>query len=952
MLEFRWISCFLTRHALVVAVVALGLALALQHGGAWGSSGVAQPDPQGFPAAPLLPRDQSRQTKSMPYAGMNLLFIVDQSGSMGGVPYGGPADWANGNDPDGFRFEGPIYALDWLDSYVSTLTLPRGQEPPLMNMAVLAFGTNARLILDWTAIGQDQNKASWQTLKSDIASDISYTRFRPDPSRSGYNLGDTNFLDAFATARSLFQHAPSPAGGKHYLNAIVILTDGGPCAPPNACTVAQGLAHLNALAGDVRSYFPRHEIYLVGIDSTDGYWTTYADAWGDVVCGPGATCDASHLLRVITLNELVAHFNEILVGLANEVVPGSIGSAAVPIPPGEFSVPPYQQLLRLNVFKTKPGQLPGGAINLYHENNLVTPSVLSGPSAPIERYEVEAPAPGTWRIDVPDADAVKAVTFVTNLMAVGLRGEITTPQPVEYQAVDFRLDVVDRNDQTIARYPNNEYPLTFEVAVYDARDPDKENRPQIAALVVSDDPAAPDAFSYTGTWRPMEAGTYEVRASAFYTDSNTQQPVYLFEGLSAVDPLVVGETFFEHQGISSAGQPVTSVRENEDLTLTTLVKDKATGAVVAWDTSHLVMELQVLSASTQTPVMQPQHFSSAAIPGVIEGAMQVGIPGDYVFLTRAGMMDDQQQFVPLEDFGSAFPLTVRPLHPLVLELMVIPGNEAVDAQRPGPFPRPWSKTPVTVQIQLRDQITGQLASLQYVTGGSETLPTLKLEHNGRVDDLTDRLMESLPGRYVTVLDDLGMGDFTFSAQSQTPADQLANGDFVWQAASARFVQERRLALFIPLAIGIALAVLGLLIVSTVMYRQFVIRRREAPLRGTLDIVAIDPATNEPELYATVELTHYSRNRLTLGEGQLKAPLELIEISTRRDSTISEEGALYVERVKAGGKPIAANLPVRLGIGDEVFLLTDDNGVEYYVAKDMAGVLGSGLVETVISLAEL
>src|SRR5699024_5037805 len=114
------------------------------------------------------------------YAGVDILFIIDQSGSMGGPAFngvGGPFD------PDGLRFTGPQYAVEWLSTFVENIVTT---DVPEVRVGLLSFGSVTRnLIANWTTI--DARSSSWSQVKDQILQDISANRFGQT------NLGSTDF---------------------------------------------------------------------------------------------------------------------------------------------------------------------------------------------------------------------------------------------------------------------------------------------------------------------------------------------------------------------------------------------------------------------------------------------------------------------------------------------------------------------------------------------------------------------------------------------------------------------------------------------------------------------------------------------------------------------------------------------------------------------------------------
>ena len=178
--------------------------------------------------------------------GVDLIFLIDQSASMGGLAYGG-ADHPEANDRLGLRFTAPRDAIAWLGESYLALGTP-GDPQKGSHAAVVYFGDTAEVASGWQTIAP-ASKEAWEAQYAAIGAGLSPETLGPR------NLGKTNFLAAFAQAAELFQQLPSDLPGERK-RLIILITDGLPytgLGPPNLVSRARYMLKL----GDyIESHFP------------------------------------------------------------------------------------------------------------------------------------------------------------------------------------------------------------------------------------------------------------------------------------------------------------------------------------------------------------------------------------------------------------------------------------------------------------------------------------------------------------------------------------------------------------------------------------------------------------------------------------------------------------------------------------------------------------------------
>ena len=114
------------------------------------------------------------QAQTATFAGLDVIFLVDQSGSMGGTAFGcNEVACRNPTDPLGLRFQAVQYATDTLGEYRV------GIAPNVpMRLAVVSFGDSAKVTLDWTQIASPV--ADWDTQRTQLLNQLSEAVFRGD----------------------------------------------------------------------------------------------------------------------------------------------------------------------------------------------------------------------------------------------------------------------------------------------------------------------------------------------------------------------------------------------------------------------------------------------------------------------------------------------------------------------------------------------------------------------------------------------------------------------------------------------------------------------------------------------------------------------------------------------------------------------------------------------------
>lgn len=432
------------------------------------------------------------QGSATTYSGLDIIFLVDQSGSMGGRDYGfrGP-----GNDPLGLRFEALQYAIDILGNY----RLNFASDYPI-NLAVAYFGSDVErntIRNGWHAIAEDA--ATWERQRRELLNLFSSESFRAATSPA--NLGDTNFIAAFEEAIRLFDQL----GTRNHMRAIVVLTDGEPCVPQemgNDCPLSGQERHMNRLSELTRSRFnaPSDLIFVVALDKESRFWPRWEAHWQEIVGQSGRARLAS------STEEIGARFLDILNDLFARSGREEARSVALSSGSNTISVPPYVRELRISFFKSEatPADLsatrPNGTPLRLDDPQLR----ITNSDRPIEIWYLSQPEAGNWTFLVDDS-RIRLNVYLT-FLPLRVNTQIDDGPFSQYEDVVLRLQLRQEDGSPLPP-PSDPYELKLKPNLVQ---PDGQSLP-LQALPLTES-------QYEIRLRPRQSGEYrltlEVEASA------------------------------------------------------------------------------------------------------------------------------------------------------------------------------------------------------------------------------------------------------------------------------------------------------------------------------------------------------------------------------------------------------------------------------------------------------
>lgn len=376
-----------------------------------------------------------------PIGGVDIVFLIDNSGSMfcemdQDLKCIGP-----GSDPDALRFEMVEHFTRWLG--VDNLRSYPSREHRL---GVITFGSSDRLSADLELI----------SLKTQSDDQLQDRQHLVEGRLSREQMGKTDFIPAYTQASRL-PWAQQPSD-RSRIKALILLTDGHPWVPsingvPRLLDNGQQNPNFyGAYFQALQALLDRHFPAATTPQSPDGYhrWVIFLGSdWG-AVSSQWAQIVGGNARQILTSSEIPLVVHDIM---------------ATIYPMGEFISPDFDM----------PPYLSGVAFTVYGLSKLTSIDDITflGPDqAPIppasitfgEKYgdaiirrEISAPQPGKWAYRTKAATRVKVSwdKFLPELQLVEPQG---APTQLTETRIAFRL--VDQQGRAIKLLP--EYPVAID----------------------------------------------------------------------------------------------------------------------------------------------------------------------------------------------------------------------------------------------------------------------------------------------------------------------------------------------------------------------------------------------------------------------------------------------------------------------------------------------------------
>lgn len=575
--------------------------------------------------------------------GVDVLLLIDQSGSMGGQAAGSKAH-PEANDKLGLRFEGP-------QDLVALIAEDRLQAPTptLHRVALVAFGDRATVRLPWT----DLVPGSWEELQAQKASLNAPEGGLAEGPFTNTNLGNTNFQLAFDQAAKMFDQLPGGETGR--MRTIIVVTDGQPCIPPpdtptpgpatptatpggysSPCLSAA--RHMQDLQASVSRMFPanQYRIFVVALnDSRDSYWPNMEKYWLAITGSPERA-------QKVTSNDDLA----ILLRKYWREMNPTVGIVE-PIRPGPVVVPPYLDTITFTLFKSRPEEnleVRDGANVLLTKD---APNVdISGEN--ILKVTVLRPLPGLWRVSTTGSQD----NIDIEMRAVVAKGNLNSPSGSQVQFVPASIEwqLLDSRGQPLPEYTDARYRL------------------EPSVQIKADGEVTPVTLQYKGNstyeaiFTPVKAALHTITMEAVAHDLNNT-PITVYSG--EVATFAVGQVNLQPVNLAP------SYSQFVPITLTYELRDPAGQPVGVKSSVTVTATVQSVTGGASWPVPM-----LAIADGRFQGEYVPLEAGPQNIKVAASITEPNGSVRPLaEGAGGSFtvtPLMVTPKSPAGTQAQHIP----------------------------------------------------------------------------------------------------------------------------------------------------------------------------------------------------------------------------------------------------------------------------------------
>lgn len=704
---------------------------------------------------------------------LQLILIVDQSGSMSQEIQG-----RKPSDPKGLRFQGPQDAVQAL-----SFLRYNGYDKAIIRVAMVHFGSQPSLGLDWTKL-TPSNEQEHRQLQQELK-----PMFEPIE-----EMGNTNVLSAFQFASSLFDQAPSQSGpcpGR----AVIILTDGRPYVEGGESWPE----HMADLQDYVLQYMspPNHQIFVIGIDVEDNFWSDMKPYWVEVVG------DENHVARAnsdVEMATLITAFAEQSARVLR--ITGSEPMVEC-VDNGELSIPPFIQRMQLTLVKSSP-DLHLDVVDVL--DRPIEPSrtdlevELVGFDEMIEKLTVNKPPPGIWEIrTMLPADAIQKC----QVRLISFKG---TGRPVEptdndilfqFKEAPVSFKVVDSvSGDPLPVYSEPKYELEVEAELVGSKN--------LRTINLDSNPSQQE---YTGRLIPIEAGPnlIEVRAVSHNPDGS---PLVVFD-----KPIASVEVKPVKLMILDLPDDPVDQYEEINLTFAPIFTDK------------IPVELDIPLNITATLHHDGKNTELSLNP-VGDGSYQVAFTpdqaGDYVLAYQA-TVDAPPPYGPLSVGEDELTINVDPVVRIQAQVVSPRDNSYIATD---PFFRP---TGMDLQIQLMDE-DGNAVSPGQIGASDPTQPFKIRVLDKEFKNVADNLKVTntgKPGLFRLESNDLGPGHYEIQVETDS---QLGQG-YTWEKQSWTKSVVARINPWAWVVVGSGVILIGLVFL-VVMYRRKI---RRHPLQGHIRV---------------------------------------------------------------------------------------------------------------------
>jgi hypothetical protein len=807
--------------------------------------------------------------------GIDVVFIVDQSGSMGGEAYGEPTRTAT--DPDDLRFLSVEFAIELLGSYRQALV----DDVPI-RMAVVNFGDSADITLDWTAIAPPDD-ADWRTTLAQLQETVSAAAFRDTYSPA--NLGNTDFIRAFRRADQLFDRL----GDTNHQKVVIVVTDGEPCVVRGAgafdCGVDAGeQSHMNALQELAEREFAGadYSLYVIALDSTGRLWESRQSDWEAIVRVP------DHATQVENGTQIAIQIQSILTEVfAQNVLSNNTASAVAdgtdtgatfitpqPIALAGDMIPvaPYQAELRLTFFKLDP--IPAQVQVIDPAGNPITPANANvdiiNADEPIEIWTIRDPLPGMWQMTIESTAIVSDAFWQTQSIPLAL--DLEMPDDIAlFEEATLRTTLARANGLLLPVY-DNEYQLAVQTIL---------TRPdgQTETMSMTNDRDG----QYSTTVLADQAGSYTTVVSA-----QTQT-------LDGQDLVLVEETTsFTVAGLVFDAEPIPQSQY--------LVGEQVTGAVTLLQDDGTPPTLPDLAVTAtlidQTGnVIETQTLTDTDDDGTYPVTFTLATDGTYRLQYSATASPIADAAVRVIDELTSQSFAVLPS--ILMDLAVIEPTAGATSPVTGGFPT-FPTNPLDVIVSTTERDTGAGIDITQLSADPDAPMLSVTVMQGDETIATDnapRMTDT--GRYQAQFAELPAGAYTVEVAVLAPL----SGRYVMVDGGRAQVPVERVTNWQLTAFRVGLVALAIVtvigVIAYVIYRR---RVSQHPVRGKVTLRR-QMGFDEPMTVWEKKLDAYERNVIRFSASALnlrrKDVIRWIRFSAE-DETMSKSKHITVQiKLKSG-----------------------------------------------------
>jgi hypothetical protein len=750
------------------------------------------------------------------FTGIDIVFIIDQSGSMGGAT----ESRVQANDPLGLRFYATQYAAEWLGS-----DRLRVHTDAMYRISIIHFGS--RTIVQrfpsasgsghWQVIAPNSPE-NWEPLRQELRRVLG-------PEAFGAHLNYTLPLLAFEDAKRLFDELnPDP----NRRRVIIVLTDGLPWESDSS-TMAFSRQHFGQLQSFVDANFPSPEytIYTVAMnDSAQSHWTIGEEYWQQITGGRAT------LVR--TNDDVGVLFRRILLEVTSDL-PTDVIYTDIEIDPGEVIIPPYLESVEFAFFLSNPTDAPRLSINGADvEPTTASGVTLEGEGTPIQIIRVQDPEPGRWYVDVAPPDTG------VNIVMRQIRAQGTLLQPtgthLQYIPLPIEYRMADSRGNPLRVYTESRYDLKITAEVKS----DDDNW-QIDLLKQPDN-------TYQADFTPVRIGPHTIHVHAESEDILGNK-IVIYDG-----PIGTGFTiepvYFVATSLPSRGQ------QYESFSIAYEMQD-ARGQRIT-DELNLVAEVTITS-STGTDEITIERQEN----GTYTGTYEPQASGEHVIYSRVQITTEDGQSYALVDEESAR-FNISPTQLLYVQIV---GPEAVEQWDTELFW--WVRKPFVLSVEIVDE-AGRRVALDEVFVNAPANALQVEVMNEKSESLSDalRLIPSGMGVYSAESTELGVGRYLITVNA---TGGLKDGLMYGSQTDTLTVTRIRHPHHIPILIGVLVAII-VVVLLFILWQRYLHSLQVHPAVGDLRIVN---EYGNPRFRQ--RLDNFQRNRITFKEKELSETVHVTKL---------------------------------------------------------------------------